>query len=80
MKKDMNDNIEKYIKFLEIEIDLLIKERNKKRIKELLIEYKILCNEHILDKLLKNCMIAVYIYMPNFGKSKRWFRTNCKRS
>ena len=62
-KKDMNDNIDKYIKFLEIEIDLLIKERNKKRIKELLVEYKILCNEHILDKLLKNSINDCCIYI-----------------
>ena len=62
-KKDMNDNIEKYIKFLEIEIDLLIKERNKKRIKELLVEYKILCNEKILDKLLKNSVNDCCIYI-----------------
>ena len=66
-KKDMNDNIEKYIKYLEIEIDLLIKERNKKRIQELLTEYKILCNEKILQKLLdssiNDCCIYIYQYL-----------------
>ena len=70
-KKDMNDNIEKYIKFLEIEIDLLVKERNRKRIKELLIEYKILCNEKILNKLLSNNIndCSIYIYQI-LGKVK----------
>ena len=37
-KKDMDENIENYIKFLEIEIDLLIKEKNKKRIQDLLFD------------------------------------------
>ena len=70
-KKDMDENIEKYIKFLEIEIDLLIKERNKTRIQNLLVEYKILCNEHILHKLLSNNIndCCIYIYQ-NLGKVK----------
>ena len=70
-KKDMNDNIEKYVKFLEIEIDLLVKERNRKRIKELLTEYKILCNEKILNKLLANSINDCSIYICQIlGKVK----------
>ena len=66
-KEDMNDNIEKYMKFLLIELDILIKERNKKRIKDLLTEYKVLCNEDTLAKLLLNnindCCIYIYQYL-----------------
>ena len=66
-KEDMNDNIEKYMNFLMIELDIFIKERNKKRIKDLLTEYKVLCNEDILAKLLANrindCCIYIYQYL-----------------
>ena len=70
-KEDMNDNIEKYIKFLEIEIDLLIKERNKRKIKQLITEYKILCNDTILKKLSENSINDCSIYICQIqGKVK----------
>ena len=62
-KNDMNENIEKYMKFLELELDILIKERNRKRIKELLTEYKILCNESTLKKLLSSRINDCSIYI-----------------
>ena len=68
-KKDMDDNIDRYIKYLEIEMDLLIKERNKKRIQALLSEYKILCNETILEKLLDSSINDCGIYVcQHLGK------------
>ena len=66
--KDINDNIEKYLKFLEIEIDLLIKERNKERIKDILTEFKILCNENMLKKLKENNLNDCAIYICQVRK------------
>jgi len=66
--KDINDNIEKYLKFLEIEIDLLIKERNKERIKDILTEFKILCDENMLQKLKENNLNDCAIYICQVRK------------
>ena len=62
-QKDMNENIEKYMDLLELEIDILIKNRNKRRIKKLLMSYKILCNDKIFRKLEKNRMNDCCIYI-----------------
>ena len=71
-KKEMNDNIDKYMSFLEMEMDLLIKDRNRKRIKELLAEYKILCNDSLLHLLLSNrindCSIYICQVQGKIGK------------
>ena len=66
--KDINDNIEKYLKFLEIEIDLLIKERNKERIIDILTEFKILCTETMLKKLKDNSLNDCAIYICQVRK------------
>lgn len=65
---EINDNIEKYLKFLEIEIDLLIKERNKYKIKGILTEFKILCNEKIFKKLKENSINDCAIYICQIQK------------
>ena len=62
-QKDIIDNIEKYLIFLELEIDILIKDRNRKKIKELLTEYKILCNDSIFNKLSSNRINDCGIYI-----------------
>lgn len=61
----MIENIGEYIEYLIIELDILIKYSNKRRIKKLLIEYDILCNDDkIFPKLEKmNFMIVVYIFV-----------------
>ena len=62
-QKDMNENIEKYLNYLEMEIDILIKDRNKRRIKKLLMDYKVLCNEKIFKQLqeakINDCCIYI---------------------
>ena len=70
-KRDMNENIEKYIKYLDMEIDILIKNRNKRRIKKLLMDYKILCNDTNFKKLQKNMINDCCIYICQYqGKVK----------
>ena len=70
-ERDMNENIEKYMKYLELELDILIKDRNKRRIKKLLIDYKVLCNEKIFQKLQKNTINDCCIYICQIqGKVK----------
>ena len=64
-RKDINNNnLEKILHFLNMEIDILIKEKNIKRIKQLLIEFKELCNEKTLQKLLQHQIYdcCIYIY------------------
>ena len=70
-EKDMNENIEKYVNYLEMEMDILIKNRNKRRIKKLLMDYKILCNNTIFRKLEKNRINDCCIYICQYqGKVK----------
>ena len=70
-EKDMNENIEKYTKYLDMEIDILIKSRNKRRIKKLLMDYKILCNDNNFKKLKKHNMNDCCIYICQYqGKVK----------
>ena len=70
-KRDINENIEKYIKYLDMEIDILIKNRNKRRIKKLLMDYKILCNDTNFKKLQKNMINDCCIYICQYqGKVK----------
>ena len=54
-----------------MELDILIKDRNKRRIKKLLIDYKILCNNEVFNKLQKNMIndCCIYICQIN-GKVK----------
>jgi len=69
--RDMNENIDKYMNYLEMEIDILIKDHNKKRIKKLLMDYKVLCNEKIFKKLKANKINESCIYICQFqGKVK----------
>ena len=57
--------------YLEMEIDILIKDHNKKRIKKLLMDYKVLCNEKIFKKLKANKINESCIYICQFqGKVK----------
>ena len=70
-QSDMNENIEKYVNYLEMEMDILIKERNKKRINNLLMNYKVLCNEKMFKKLKENKINESCIYICQFqGKVK----------
>ena len=70
-QRDMNENIEKYVNYLEMEMDILIKEKNKKRVKKLLMDYKVLCNEKIFKKLKENKINESCIYICQFqGKVK----------
>ena len=70
-QRDMNENIDKYITYLEMEMDILIKDRNKKRIKQLLIDYKVLCNNEMFKKLEKSRLNDSCIYICQYlGKVK----------
>ena len=60
-ESDNNENID--IEFLEIAMDNLIKNRNKRRIKKLLIKFKVLCNDKIFKKLEKNRIYDSCIYI-----------------
>ena len=63
-QSDMIENIQEYLEFLIIELDILIKDRNKRRIKKLLMEYDILCNDdNIFKKLEKNGFYDSCIYI-----------------
>ena len=66
-KHDVEENIEGYIKFLELWLDLLSKKNDSEGIEKLLHEYKILCNNKTLNILLKRkvyeCCIYIYQIM-----------------
>ena len=54
---------------LDMELNILIKTRNKKRIKNLLMKYKVLCNEQILAKLEKHGFNDSCIYICQILKN-----------
>ena len=63
LRKHQNDKYEDLEKYLDLEINILIKNRNKRRIKKLLMSYNTLCNDTISRRLEQNRMYDCCIYI-----------------